>query len=472
MSLNPNRSFGNLSQDVSGSPGANPPRTPAHTSSIRSLNNFGSLRNQGSRSTAGSARDRDNRSVSPVRNFSSSIRAELEPSNKDGHNPSQDPVDQGGSRPLGANELLFFDEAVTNAGIDEVQRAHALTLAETRGSYRHIIMSVAHAQNMYQMSNMSESMLNISSKVKRALVKVEIVIDKVERILEKVESITDHVDTLTELVQSNQASGTDTTAHGPGNPHQPPTNSPSSDRHLFQAAVTTQAHKFINSATLESYTALEGPDRRWLAHSFYNSIKQQAVAHLIPQQINGVTPVSDARCYNTEVKNVCKHVREKLHLLLLSGVYDPKASVVHGAVPTVKSLVHKQKLKGRHHFFQIAIKFRQVPDHTDIETVWASTSEPTRSRITYLRREALRIFQIGRGSSSIWAAVDRQLHELRLRGVEYAASFYKIIYNNDCAAFDGVNTYDQIAENASLRLPFEDDIIAGIMPALIPNQTT
>ena len=46
--------------------------------------------------------------------------------------------------------------------------------------------------------------------------------------------------------------------------------------------------------------------------------------------------------------------------------------------------------------------------------------------------------------------------------------FYNIIFNNDASAFNGGNTYNQIAENASFRLPFEEDIIAGIVePAAV-----
>ncbi|EGG01156.1 uncharacterized protein MELLADRAFT_67254 [Melampsora larici-populina 98AG31] len=288
-----------------------------------------------------------------------------------------DTDEQRPARPLRANEMIFFKDAVTDSGINELHRLQALALAELSQMSENILSSSRKVDGV--INHLEDALNSFLNKVEGVMNKLEDVMEKVERISDKVDGIADHIDTLTELVQSNPNAAT----HATGNGHVDADDATSTGSVWVCATelrgkISTQAYRFINKATLDSYTALETPGRVWLANSLYNSIKSAvrqiaAVEPLLPRQVNGVTSVLAARAYDSEVKNVCKHVREKLHLLLLTGVYDPKNAVVHGAVPTLKSLVHK-----------IAIKFRQVADHVPIETVWASTSEPERVRMAYL----------------------------------------------------------------------------------------
>ncbi|EGG01318.1 uncharacterized protein MELLADRAFT_92605 [Melampsora larici-populina 98AG31] len=308
-------------------------------------------------------------------------------------------------------------------------------------------VSVCHTKVKFEVECMSEQLLKMVDHVVGILDKVESALDKVNAMTIKVEAILDKVET--------------PNGHGAGVPNSPPVPSGMAWTCFteLRGAIITAAHRLIIKESLESYTALETPDRDWLAHSYFNCIKTAvrqsgAVTQFLPLQVNGVSDVTATRTYNSEIKNVAKHVRERLHLLLLTRIYDPKNPVIHGAVPNLKALVHR-----------IAIKLGQNGDHSDINTVWASTSELARCRFAYLRREAVRIYQVGRGSSSIWAAVDRQLNELRARGHDFTASFYNIIYDDDRSAFDGQNVFQDITQNLSFQLPFEHDVMAGVAAA-------
>ncbi|EGG07956.1 uncharacterized protein MELLADRAFT_85281 [Melampsora larici-populina 98AG31] len=428
------------SQENGGSPaGSNAPRTPLMGATIRGLQQLGGLRGPGVRATSVSGRTRNDRLISPRSRTpsTSSVDRRME----DESSQVFDLIDQRSSRPLGPNKAVVFEDAVSKAGLDAVHREAALANSEAQGAFRHIVICVGQSQIMFDMSNLSAKIVNISNQVAGVLEQVEAALVKVESISMKVEGIIDHVTTLTELVQSGpNVQATPNAALG-GNPPVPNGETWSVAPEL-RAAIITTAHRFITQPSLESYTSLETPEHEWLAHSLFNCIKtavrQHApVTHLLPPQVNG---------------NVAKHIRERLHLLLLTGVYDPKNPVVHGAVPNLKTLVHR-----------IAIKLGQAGDHVDYESVWAHTSELARCRIAYLRREAVRIFQIGRGSSSIWAAVDNQLHDLRRRGNEYTAAFYNIVYEDDCSAFDGQTRFETVSEVSDFRLPVEEEVNAAIL---------
>ncbi|EGG10729.1 uncharacterized protein MELLADRAFT_93536 [Melampsora larici-populina 98AG31] len=416
----------------------------AQTTSLRDLNNFGSL------------------------------RGNQEPSS---------------TRTLGPTELNLFGEMVTKAGLDEVHQEYARGNSEVHDSYKHMAVTVGQVKIMFDISRLSENLSRLTDTVEGITQQLS---DKIESLTEnlsdKVDGITQHLNQLTELVQSTpnlRPNDAAQTADGPVGrnvahtwacstelrvcsvsyvfPNKGPANRPSQ-----QGAISHQAHRFITMPVIESYTALESPDRVWLANSLFNRIKSgvrqlDSIRQHLPHTINGVADVRGTKVYNTEIKNVAKHVRKKLHNLLLTGIYDPKnGDVVHGAVPTLKVLVHR-----------IAVKLGRAGDNSDVESVWADTDSVTRCRIAYLRREAVRIFQIGRGSSSIWAAVDQKLHDLRSLGREYTLSFYTLIYQADRTVFDGQTRFQDISANVLFRLPHDDEVTAAIVvdeDNLIDNQ--
>ncbi|EGG09458.1 uncharacterized protein MELLADRAFT_61155 [Melampsora larici-populina 98AG31] len=461
MSTLQNRNFGNLAPDSSPA-SSQSPRTPANPASIHSFSNFATL--QGARGTSGTAWNHNDRSRSPGFRNSGEAERRLE------EDASQEPTDQRRT-PLGAGESLVFDKLATKAGLDEANQMYALANCEAsgffassraHGVYRHIVTSVCHTKIKFEVKKMSNQLLKMADhvigildKVEAALARVNAISTNVEGLSDKVELNNEHIETLTKLIQSSPNVLNGNAPHVP-NAQNPPSAVAWSVSTELRGAIITAAHRFIVKESLESYTALETPQRDWLPHSLFNSIKTAvrqggAVTQFLPPQVNGISDVPATRIYNSEIKNVCKHVRERLHLLLLTGVYDPKNPVVHGAVPTLKGLVHR-----------IFIKLGQTGDHSDIESVWANTSELARCRFAYLRREAVCIFQVGQGSSSIWSAVDHQLNDLRCRGHDYTASFYNIVYDDDISAFDGQNLFQDVAENVSFRLPYEHDVLAGI----------
>ncbi|EGG11719.1 uncharacterized protein MELLADRAFT_76649 [Melampsora larici-populina 98AG31] len=357
---------------------------------------------------------RNDRSLSPgARTSSSSSLKRSDHERRPDDESSQVFEDQRSSRPLGSIKSVVFEEAVTKAGLDDFHRDYAMGAAEALGPFRHIVWSVAQAKVLLDMTNLSDNMLKMTDQMVSVLDQVEAAFAKINRISVKVDAIgdavdniTNHVDTITELVQAGPNVQPTPNGNAPTGANQQATQAWVCGPEL-RGAIVAAAHRFIALPSLESYTALETPEREWLAHSLFNCIKTAVRQNgnynqYLPPQVNGVSDVTATRAYNTEIKNVCKHMRERLHLILLTGVYDPKNSVVQGAVPTLKLLIHR-----------IALKFGLTGDQADIEAVWASTTELGRCRIAYLRREALQIFQVGRGSSSIWAAVDNQLNDLR-----------------------------------------------------------
>ncbi|EGG02746.1 uncharacterized protein MELLADRAFT_90638 [Melampsora larici-populina 98AG31] len=412
MSSFQNRSFSNLSQELSGlGPGSNSPQTLVNATSLRTFNNFGTLRDDASQ---------DFDSVNP--------RA---------------------SRPLGPGELLVFDELVTKAGLDVVHRDLALTNSESQGPFRHLVMSVRMAKMLFEMTKLTDHLLKMSDQVGGLLDKVEAGLVKVNRLSmkggstsDKVESITEHLETLTELVQS--APTVQPNANGNAsvwvNNAAAPTPVAWTCSPELRNAIVNAAHRFIIMDNLESYTALETPERVWLTCSLFNCIKTAVwqngtVSQFLPPQVNGVSEVSSTRTYNTEIKNVAKHAREHLHLLanstvqLLTGVYNPKNPVIHGTVPNLRALLHR-----------IAIKFGQAADHADMDSVWASTSVLTRCRIAYLKL----------------CAFSRKDAAPVPFGPLLTTSSTKCVN-------EGGNIQPHITENVSFRLPWEADVNAGIL---------
>ncbi|KAH9821029.1 hypothetical protein DFH28DRAFT_1079155 [Melampsora americana] len=194
-------------------------------------------------------------------------------------------------------------------------------------------------------------------------------------------------------------------------------------------AISQLADKKVTLPLLESYTALKGTNRVWLAESLFNTVKvtiakkspEWKEEHL-PRKVHGITDSRGVKRYHTDIKNACKHAREKMHISVLSGVYEAKVGVIDSS---------------------------PVPDLKELNYI------------------------IGKGSSSIWAAVDRQLEILRLeekrrknhdgyKSGDYTASFYKIIYDQDCQYFSGTSLFQDLTNQYIFALPTEEQIEAGL----------
>jgi uncharacterized membrane protein len=55
------------------------------------------------------------------------------------------------------------------------------------------------------------------------------------------------------------------------------------------------------------------------------------------------------------------------------------------------------------------------------------------------------------------------LHVINHTDIMIWNRFYNIVYEDDRAAFDGQNVFQEIAANLSFRLPFEQEVTAGIV---------
>lgn len=218
-----------------------------------------------------------------------------------------------------------------------------------------------------QLLKMAEHVVGILDKVESALDKVNAMWIKVERISDKVDGIADHLDTLTELVQSTPALPITANGNGSGVPNAPSvpsgmawTCSTELRVRLRSASVSLPFLMMVSiwirvrssapltgssSKRVWSLTRLWRPltangwhtrtsiVSRYLLFSIpilpstkthflfkQTAVRQSgAVAQFLPPQVNGVSDVTATRTYNSEIKNVAKHVRERLHLLV-SGI--------------------------------------------------------------------------------------------------------------------------------------------------------
>ncbi|EGF99286.1 uncharacterized protein MELLADRAFT_68711 [Melampsora larici-populina 98AG31] len=410
------------------------------TPTVQNMNNHSLLRRNGVLSST-TLRLRDPRASSPSRPTGSGA-GRLSQRDPRSPTPERDDftTEPVTSRALSLEELNLFNTLAMDAGLDPASKQRAQKHAEVYGSvHQHIALAVVHAKTQFEVSNLSQ---------------------KMDRLTEKLD------DLLTTVSAQTAALSPATGVNAPG------------------------SVPWVCSQELHSYTALE-MDHVWLPQSLFISIKnlnrykhltfsiilfssslvalyhpllyfdfkhqinQQAadwLAEHLPHHDNGVQDGAGTRAYNTCIRNACKHAREKLHNLLLTGIYDAKTGdVVDKPVPSLKSLWHR-----------IANRFAIAGAHADSNSLWAATDSATRARMAYLRREAVRIFQIGRGSSSIWACADAQLNKMRVKGDDYTAAFLKYVYDQDVEAFNFKNYFEELKVNCDFKLPSDDEVDAII----------
>ncbi|EGG09965.1 uncharacterized protein MELLADRAFT_95193 [Melampsora larici-populina 98AG31] len=209
------------------------------------------------------------------------------------------------------------------------------------------------------------------------------------------------------------------------------------------------AYDSVAQPNIAAYTARETPAGDIMANSLYNIIKQRIrnipgdwATGQLPPVVNGVQSVAGTQKYNTLVKTAGKHAQERLHILVLHNIKNNPESTV----PCLKRLLH--------HCGEVKVA-------GDFMAYWPTTSVAHRIRIAYIRREAIRIFQLlrnGGGGGNIWSRVDRQLHKLSVQGTLYTSAFYKLIYETDRATFDGEGFFVDVDPKVTFDLPSEEEI--------------
>ncbi|KAH9824718.1 hypothetical protein DFH28DRAFT_1116848 [Melampsora americana] len=338
------------------------------------------------------------------------------------------------TRPLGHGELEVFQALASKSGIDTVHTRMARNQAEVVGEdHKHIAQATANARILFDIANLSNMVLQLTNKV-------EALASAVEDLQSRPQNIDRH--------------------EMPGETWKPW--EPSSELSDF---LNTNTAKLVCSPTLDAYTALVEPCGKWLAYSLFNMVKQLAskqgttwTTEHLPAVRNGVEDSTGANEFNKKLKTVCKHAREKLHLVLQTFMNDPKLGIIESKpVPDLKDLM-----------WRVASKCGTLGNHKDEDSLWAATCDPTRARIAYLRREAAAIMKQGKGSSSIWAQADSQLAELCAKEREhpgYTVAFYEIIYNEDVEWFNGKNLFGNLCKTVKFDLPTDDVIWAAIPPA-------
>ncbi|KAH9812513.1 hypothetical protein DFH28DRAFT_1223283 [Melampsora americana] len=356
-----------------------------------------------------------------------------------------------------------WEAMTTDAGLDHAHSQFGLIQAEVFGdNHRYMAQASVHARIVYDLSIIHDNLEALSDKLDRLTNNLDAHIEAnrdaavaPESLLPRIDVMSDRIARLSNQVEANTQSEAvaDQTPARVG-PWQASTQ--------LMDLLNPLVRRLLLSPTIQGYTARFDSAGVWLVNSLFNAAKQTVnrqgpawTAQHLPSNTNGVSDVAGTRLYYTTIKNICKHAREKMHNLLLTGIWEPKAGeVVDTSIPTLKDLL-----------YQIAIRFGTAGDHNDPQSLWQATDDPTRARLAYLRREAVRIYQIGRGSSSIWACADRQLDKLSGSDPNYTVAFYNLVYRDDRNIFQSGVMWQNIKNNVDFALPDEEAIQAAMQQA-------
>ncbi|EGF97083.1 uncharacterized protein MELLADRAFT_88123 [Melampsora larici-populina 98AG31] len=368
--------------------------------------------------------------------------------------------------PLTGQNLQSFESMSEKVGLDTAGHAFALMQAELiSDNNRHLGQAVMQGQIMMEVSHLRGQLAQMTDQLA-----------SVSNLHGQIANMTEQLATVAQIVEALASA-----------PPQPPAQAPSSMESTVVATSVVDAPwepspqlldvmnplalSLMNSPQLFSYTALKNKREGILPHSLFNVMKLTIakesaafIARNLPPVHQGVEEASAAKRYHSAIKDCGKHAREKVHIVLLTGIHDPKmGEEVDEPVPHIKSMVQ-----------QVAQRCGTVGVKCHMDTVWAATDLLTRARIAYLRREAARIvLKGGKGSQSIWACVDKQLSKMRLRDDErYSIAFYQIIFDDDCKYFDGATFFNELKERGmNLDLPSDEAILArmAVAPAADPS---
>ncbi|KAH9810627.1 hypothetical protein DFH28DRAFT_1183999 [Melampsora americana] len=329
---------------------------------------------------------------------------------------------------------------------------------EDSGSSEQILAAIATLSEKIDLefANISEKFEEeIASMSNQCVEHYNTLNNKLARVTDKLYEVEDHL--VQPLAQGTQATAS---ASGPAAPQLTPPK-PWSYSVELKDRVYVVAYQSVTTPNIEAYTKRESPDGDLLTGSLFNTIRQEILnmpAPFAEQQLpplnNGVADVAAVRAYHKLIKNAGKHARERMHHLVLHNVRNPREPNIPqaGTVPTMKRLLHR-----------IANHCGELSDNRDVETLWNQTDWSHRLRIAYL--VTMRIFQAvrrGKGRPDIWARVDKQLHKLRVEGPLYTTAFYRLVYNEDVARFNGEGHITDLDPLVTFDLPSEDAIAAEI----------
>ncbi|EGG10650.1 uncharacterized protein MELLADRAFT_93661 [Melampsora larici-populina 98AG31] len=318
-------------------------------------------------------------------------------------------------------------------------------------------------QELGNLSNKVSQFETMSSRIDQLADATSILSNKVYEVNDTVSSVSSRqqvvtlsnkVDQLTATL-ADLSAGSDSPATSPGlGANRVPTATPAAPWAVsiaLKERVYQLAYALVGEAGLEAYTAIQ-VDGNVLQRSLFNTIKQrvqaiggQWVVQHLPPTIDGFQDVPAGKVYNKLVKDAGKHAREKMHLLVLTNIRNPRdPSPITATVPNIKKLVHR-----------IADQCNTNPESLDADALWSQLSWGHRLRVAYLRREAMRVV---RGGGNIWARVDQQLRKMRERGPLYTTAFYKLVYNQDCALFEGNVRFTDIPAQVNFALPSDGEV--------------
>ncbi|KAH9811644.1 hypothetical protein DFH28DRAFT_1084900 [Melampsora americana] len=421
-------------------------RSPSLALSLRNLNNHRALQNapgvglglqtigQGSRGTPSQSSLSDINNLdntAPLRNGLHDTRGKQanldlrpltpEPSGN-GLNAEHDNDVPDTTQQLTSEEQEFLQALCIKAGLDISHEEYAQSQSEVVGDrHRHMAVSTAHAQLLMEITNVS-MVVNTLAETVRGLAE-EI------RTRPLVAASAAGPPASAQAPPATATAAASSVAIGPG---------PWVASTTLLDALNQLADKKITLSILESYTALKGTNQLWLTHSLFNTVKLTLgnknpawKAEHLPRKIAGITDSRGVKRYHSDIKNACKHAREKMHNSLLSGIYDPKV-----------------------------LDTNPVPDMKEL------------------------VYIIGKGSESIWAAVDTQLEKLCLeekcrtnnandngyKSGDYTSAngyrFHKIIYDQDRQYFTGQTYFKDLTKVYIFALPSEEQIEAGLQAAI------
>ncbi|EGG07813.1 uncharacterized protein MELLADRAFT_85415 [Melampsora larici-populina 98AG31] len=358
----------------------------------------------------------------------------------------------GGNSPMGGPEEGPKGDT-PNANLSNEEILAAIARLSTKFDQEFLVMSDQVHQEINTMTDkIDEDIATLSNKFDEDIAAVS------AKAGEQFSTLSNKIDRVTDGVDELASTATPGGAHQAGNPQANTAvvatpAKPWSYTYELKQRVYAFAYESVHLPNISGYTAVEDPNGDLLVNSLFNTIKQRVkdipgtwAAEQLPPVVNGLQDVAATQKYTTLVKDAGKHAREKLHLLVLHNIKNNPT----GTVPNLKRLLHR-----------IARHCGKTAEGLDDVAYWAQTPTATRLRIAYLRREAIRIFQslrAGGGGGNIWHRVDLQLHRLAEEGTLYSSAFYKLIYDQDRALFDGKGFFVDIDLNEPFDLPSEQEI--------------
>ncbi|KAH9807225.1 hypothetical protein DFH28DRAFT_1089771 [Melampsora americana] len=368
--------------------------------SLSGFNNHSGLRNNQRNGEGCSARVRNKRSRSPERSITtpssqsdrygaqnaafpgSSHRSQGFPNPEGTPLPMERGVIGNYHRQFTPASQAVWEAMSTDAGLDHIYSQFGQGQAEVFGdNHRYMAQALVHARIVYDLSIMHDNLDSLSAKLDCLTNILDAHIEANRDSAVAPDSFLNRIDVMSDRIfrLSNQVE-----AHTQSEPVATPM-----PTRVGPWEASTQLMDLLNplvcrlliSPNIQGYTARFDSAGVWLVNSLFNTAKQTVnqqgpawTAQHLPANTNGVSNVAGTRLYYTTIRNICKHAQEKMHNMLLTGIWEPKAGeFIDAPIPTLKDLL-----------YQIAMRFGTAGDHNDRQSLWQATDDPTRARLTYL----------------------------------------------------------------------------------------